>query len=154
MRGRKPAPVDVLDARGNLRQDRRRAAIPQPGPIHRPDKMSKAAVAEWRRIVPLLGDVVGKLDAAVLVLYCECYSIFRMAVAQIAKEGITTDNARGEIVRHPAVQIAAQAHGNMLRCIETLGLSPVSRTRLNLPTAPGVADDFEKFVAKKRNGKK
>lgn len=70
----------------------------------------------------------------------------REALAQLAKEGITTTDAAhgGEVRKHPALTIYRQADMQFQRLAIQLGMTPASRARL-MPPEPEIDDPYDDY---------
>jgi P27 family predicted phage terminase small subunit len=113
-----------------------------------PTWLSREARAEWRRIVPGLEalDLIKAEDRAALVVWCETWSRFVLAVKTYRAEGITLVNPEsGRAHRHPAVGIAETAAAQLRAYAAEFGLSPASERRLGT-TAPGGDNEDNPFV--------
>src|SRR4051812_37243835 len=120
MRGRKP---DITT--------RRTTAFEAPTP---PAWLSDQALTEWQRVLSLIAAAcaVAQPDADVIAAYCETLVLFRQAVAQVARDGITYTADGGLVKRQPAVSIASDARKDLLRLAGELGMTPIARQRLRI----------------------
>lgn len=166
-RGRKPKPrhLKVLDGNPG-----KRALKPEPRPTPKvpsvPTWMSKEAKAEWKRIVPEL-DKVGLLtlvDRGALAVYCEAWSTFQAASADVNKNGLTIEVERQRfsrngdllstdtiLVRNPAIQTAKDSTGIIKAFATEFGLTPFSRSRLTAPEPD--EDELEAILNPKRSSR-
>ena len=87
------------------------------------------------------------LDRGILAAHCQTWALWREAEAIIAKEGTTYQTPEGLWKRHPACAIASDASKTLLRLAGELGLTPLSRQRLDVRSEPVAEDDFEKWQA-------
>lgn len=135
----KPTALKVLE--GNLRKDRLKNE-PKPRPIAPkcPSWLDKEAKKIWRQLAPKLEKqgLLTENDGPLFSAYCEAYSRWKR----------TTEALRGMDPADPAyrkVAITAEKALHEMRLIgQEFGLSPASRSRLDLPeTEP---DDFEQFL--------
>ncbi|MCP4589577.1 MAG: phage terminase small subunit P27 family [bacterium] len=147
MKGRRPTSNRLKALRGSEKRYLRNSPKPESGTPTCPTWLGREAKAEWRRVMPeltRLGMVCG-LDRGVLVTYCQTWALWREAVAVIAKEGITNQTNDGLRKRHPACAIASDASKTLLRLAGELGLTPLSRQRLDLVPEPAAENDFERW---------
>ena len=102
-----------------------------------PEFLDPVARQEWRRIVPLLLEAgsIAKLDRATLSAYCAAWSRFKAATLALQERG-TTQRTKQGITRRPETAIAAEAEKSLRALGDALGLSPVSRTRLDFAPPP------------------
>jgi len=133
---RKPARLHVLE--GTARPSRRKNP-PKPALVipERPGWLAPEAAAEWDRITPELArlGVVTLVDRAALATYCQAWARYVEAERIIAEEGIVVEGHRGVAAKNPATTVARQAAETMLALSREFGLTPLSRSRLNLPEA-------------------
>ena len=149
-RGPRPTPTAQLRLVGSRELETRRDE-PQPelGAPRAPSWLSTEARAEWRRVVPELirVGVLAKVDRAVLVGYCESWSLFCAAQRTLREDGITQHNRDGVGVLAPHVRVLNDSRAAFLRFAQELGLSPSARVRLTSKAAPE-ADPLGAFTRK------
>ena len=128
---------------GTIRRDRFNPAEPRfsrelPEP---PDHLYDEAVAEWKRVAPVLykSGVLTTVDRTVLAAYCQCYARWihaEEALAVMASRdrlktgGLVLQTANGNFVQNPLVGIASRAIGDMVKYAIDLGMTPSSRSRV------------------------
>lgn len=124
MRGRKPLPQAHAHAGTGL------AALPR-CPAH----LSDAARREWRRLAPVLhgAGILTVADRAVLAAYCQAYARWVEAEEHLAKTPALLKTPSGYVQQSPWLSIANKQMEIMGRYMTELGLTPVARTRLDLP---------------------
>lgn len=108
------------------------------------DDIAKSA---WKARIPQLlerGDIQ-EADLIHLELYCVNYSLFRSAVADIAKNGFSIVNSQGTQSRNPALSAKADAEKVMIKMSSLLGFDPVSRRRNPIETEE--TDELDNIVA-------
>ena len=112
-----------------------------------PRALSGAALAEWRRVLPLLAaeDLVSRLDRGVLAAYCLAWA--RLVAAEKALldgKPLTTEGSHGGTIPRPEVRIATMATAQVAALADRLGLSPAGRARLGLvrPEKPRSIAEF------------
>lgn len=105
------------------------------------------AYNEWNRLVPELYKLglLTNIDQTVLELYCSQYSIYREAIKQIQKEGLTTNNIRDGFKALPEVAIARESAKTIKAIAIEFGLTPSSRSKISLP-GESLEDEFEKLL--------
>ena len=132
-RGPKPTPTAALRLVGSRKVEGRRDE-PQPelGSPSPPSWLSREALAEWNRVVPELNrvGVLALVDRAILVGYCESWSLYHAATKAVRETGTTYESTRGTVAKHPNVAILAESRMAFLRFAQELGLSPSARARL------------------------
>ena len=132
---RPPTPSALKVLQGTFRPDRARGEPhPDPGICTCPSWLSKEAKAEWRYIVPKL-EKLGLLtfiDKAALVSYVTAYADLQQTEREIAKHGFTQLTETGYEQNRPIVAIRNQARTTIKQFLAEFGLSPASRSRLNV----------------------
>lgn len=134
-RGPPPTPNRLLELRGTLRADRKRSApeprVEAPNP---PTWLSREAKAEWRRIVPELEalGLVALIDRSLLAGLCESWATWVACQRVIRKEGYTFTSPNGHVCQRPEVAIGGKALKDLVRLGGEFGLSPSSRSRLEV----------------------
>lgn len=133
MRGRKPTPNRIKQLRGNpgKRPLSQEADFP-PGLPPAPKFLKGDALAEWKRVAPLLdkAKLVCESDVAALAGYCLAWA----ATVKASKPGAT----KGELLRCLAA---------MRPYLAMFGFAPSERMRVHpLAPADGERDDFNDFL--------
>lgn len=132
--GRKRKPDAIREIEGIPSTTKRKqfafkaSGIPIP-----PSTMDGEALAEWQRVVPVLTEagLVGSLDRAALVGWCETWAVFVAAARDVSDRGVIVPGARnGEPVKNPAVAIQRDAAGMLRTLAGQLGLTPAARAGL------------------------
>jgi P27 family predicted phage terminase small subunit len=130
---------------GTARRDRqpqshwgeRLVSVPEP-PAH----LSDRAATEWRRLARELveaGSLTGA-DLRALELLAETLALEAEMRALISAEGATIPAGEGGKKGHPALKIATDARAQAIRLLESFGLTPSSRHRVDRAPPPP-ADD-------------
>ena len=111
---------------------------PEPkGPLVKPDFVTGEAAKEWDRAVGSMPDgLYASADAPTLAVYCVAWVLFRNALAQVAKEGMTAVGSMGQKISHPSLTVIAKESEIILRAGDRLGMSPVARARLEVDDQP------------------
>ena len=134
-RGPIPLSRDKLRLRGSWRAASRTAKtkLDVAGPSM-PSWMNREAKAEWRRVVPVLTrlGVLTRCDRALLTAYCCTWARFVAASRQLESEGLTLTTSNDTMIQHPLVGIQNQAAQRLLQLAQQLGLTPMSRQRLDI----------------------
>lgn len=158
MQGRKNLPVSLHILNGNpsrlnLGEKIKNQPHPTPDLLDCPDyiKSDMVAYTEWNRIVPELYNLnlLTLVDKAALELYCTQYSVYRGAIEEIQKRGLTTNNIRNGEKALPQLAIAREAAKIIKSIAVEFGLTPSSRGRINMP-GQDEDDPMEKHLSSKR----
>lgn len=153
-RGRKPKPTKLKVLQGNPGKRKLNKNEPQPkskprGP-YCPRWLDKDAKNEWRRIAKQLKDIglLTDVDTAVMAGYCQAYSRWKKAEEAIKKHGmIYKPNKDNDYIQQsPFVSISNKAQEQMRKFIVELGLSPSSRSKIEIPGGEDDGDSFDNFV--------
>lgn len=75
------------------------------------------------------------------------YNTYLDAESQIFSEGATQTNAKGDVVKHPAVNISREAWNEFLRILRELGITPKSKSQMgsHKPTHSHDDDELTKY---------
>jgi P27 family predicted phage terminase small subunit len=155
MRGRKPVPTNLREARGNpghrplnRNEPQLDAMLPDP-----PEWLDGEARARWDELAPQLegAGLLTSIDAGALAAYCQVWARWRKAEEAIVQFGqvIKTPEKRdrkgrvisgGYPVQSPYIGIANKAlsHVRALEC--EFGMTPSSRSRVKVAKAKTPAD--------------
>lgn len=123
-RGRKPTPQAGTLARTRL------AALPRC-----PPHLSVVAQKEWRRLATPLHEagLLTLADRAALAAYCQAYARWVEAEEHLARTPTLLKTPSGYVQQSPWLTVANKQMEVMGRYMTELGLTPVARTRLDMP---------------------
>lgn len=149
--GRKAKPIGVHILQGTFRADRHNAAeVEAPVIIPDPPKSLKGeAMAEWDRITRLLAEAkcIADLDRSALAAYCIEWARYVTANNRLrVANTLLAESTKGTKMPHPLLRVSDRALANMLRICQEFGLTPASRSRLNIDAAAGNEDPLEKLI--------
>jgi len=141
-RGRKPKPSALQKLQGNPGRRALNDQEPQiePSPIEPPDFLNEEARAEWARVCPLLfqARMITDLDRAIFASYCEAWATYVRACKDVAKFGTVLVSAKTkQAYQGPWVNVRSMADKQMRACAVELGLTPSSRTRIQVARETG-----------------
>src|SRR5918995_888664 len=149
MRGRKPLPSNVVRLRGNPGKRRLTHAEPRPAPRVPPCPacLGDEARKEWRRLAKELAGLglLTGLDRGLLAAYCQAHALWVEAVSSIARYGTMVKSPNGFPMQSPYVAVANKQVDIMVRIAAELGMTPSSRTRIQVGERPP-EDPFEAFL--------
>jgi len=154
MRGRKPKPTAQRVLEGNPGKRKLNAAeAPIPVPPDAFDEpptglgVNAHAVAEWRRLAPLLRRVrlVTEADRAALTALCVEWARYLDATAEVARLGMVVKAPSGYPMPNPYLPIATRALAACIKLWPELGLTPSSRSRVRTATQEDAPDAFTEF---------
>ena len=157
--GRKPKPNALKLLEGN--PGRRKLSKPAPvfdsaKPLP-PPFLNDDALEEWHRLIDILFEtgVMTETDRAAFAAYCQSYGRWVQAERQIAKlqeknelNGLLVKTKDGNIIQRPLVGIANKAKADTVRFAAEFGMTPSSRTTVEITAATRKENPFA------RNGKR
>lgn len=152
--GRPPKPTVLKLLAGNPGKRKINRAEPKisGGTVTPPSWLGKAAKAEWRRLAKVLPNgLVTPADRQVFAQYCQ--SVARLAEVEraIDEHGMTFLSENGYPCQRPEVTIAKGLHQQLRGLESDLGLTPSSRSRIQIPQTPP-KDATEDMLFGKRRG--
>ena len=146
-RPRKPTALKVVQ--GTARKDR---ILNEPDPEvvapEPPDSLGGEALAEWERITPELValGLVSVVDRAALTAYCQAWALYMKASDAVdGATSLTFETDNGYMQQIPEVGIMTKAAAMMHKFLTEFGLSPVSRSKINLPERADGENKWSKF---------
>ena len=152
-RGPAPKPTVLNDLAGNPSKRKKNTREPKPASnnLVAPDHLSPAAKAEWDRLVALFTDLklLTNVDADALAMYADTYARWAEATSILSKQGMIVYTENGFPIQSPYLSIVNQTMKVMQKFLAEFGMTPASRTRLQVPEEPE-DDPFESFVNKKK----
>ena len=150
MPGRRPKPTALKEIQGNPGKRPLNRNEPKPtGMPTCPSHLDANAKKEWRRIskeLIALG-LLTAVDRAALAAYCAAYSRWIAAEENLQKFGLVVKAPSGYPVQNPYVSIANTAWDHMRKYATEFGLTPASRTRLQVEPQKNDTDAFTAFMA-------
>ena len=115
-----------------------------------PQWLTEDARAEWRRLAPELDRLalLTIVDGTFFASYCQAYADMRRARRVLAKKGWTYKTPTGYLRNRPEVQVYHRAIALVASLGAHFGLSPASRTGLDVMPAPPPRDTDNEDDAK------
>jgi P27 family predicted phage terminase small subunit len=164
-RGPPPTPTSIRLLRGNpsgraLNKDE---PIPPEGVAKPPDWLTGRSKELWTRIAPILTrmKVLTSADPDALALLCDAYAEYLGARDVVRGEGATYESRQfqmdeaGNTVEkvmirpRPEVAMAQDAWKRVRQMMQEFGLTPSSRSRIEVP---GATEEADPFVAWRQRG--
>ena len=155
-RGRKPTPLAIHKLNGNpskLKDIDRRSPKATPLEPDRPAWLTGEARKMWDGLVPelLRMGVLTVLDGYSLAAACQEYSTWLKCQKILKKEGetyeYTNKNGSSNTITRPEVGVANKALAQYRAFMAEFGLSPSSRTRLEMAPDDQMDDELEKLLS-------
>ena len=140
--GRRPKPSALAHIgprshkKPNEREPQPRRALPE-CPPHLDDEAQR----EWNRVALELYQcgLLTIADRAILAMYCQMWSRWRKAEAELRKSGLTMQDPYGKVMAHPLVKIVQDTLHKMTAAAAELGLTPAARTKIQVSPPSGAA---------------
>lgn len=139
--GRRPKPTALKLLAGNPGKRPLNTNEPEPDALDAntppPEHLSEEAKTEWRRILPLLiaSSVATVLDIPPIAAYCQAWARWVEAEGFVAQQGVVIETKHGAPTQNPYLSVANKAMEQMFRFLTELGMSPASRTRVQVKKA-------------------
>ena len=151
-RGRKPLPTALRRANGNPGKRGYNPAEPKPpeGLPDCPPHLGEEAREEWHRLAKVLHGmgVLTVVDRAALAAYCQSWARWVEAEERLRDSPVLLKTPSGYVQQNPWLSIANKQLELMGRYMVELGLTPASRSRVNV-LAPGndhAVDRIERVI--------
>ena len=151
-RGPRPLSAAARQARGS----RSKAASGTPAAVTgvpvMPDGLTGTEEAAWREIVALLEPrgVLTPCDAPIVELTAKTIVTMRHADAVIGREGSTMRTASGYLQQRPEIAISHKSRLLLKLLLGELGMSPASRSNVDVPLPAVEGSAFQKFLERGR----
>jgi len=150
MQGRRPKPTALKVIEGNAGKRRLNENEPKPTGIPTcPGHLSKEARKEWKRISKelLTCGLLTSVDRAALAGYCQAYARWVEAEEKVAHLGHVVKSPSGYPVQNPYLSIANTCLDQIRKFATEFGLTPASRSRLQVTVSPDLpADETEALL--------
>lgn len=144
--GPRPKPTALKRLEGKPKK-KRNEPKPTADGLRVPGHLDKDAKLCWSRIVPQLKKlgVATKIDRDSLEIYCTTFSQFRQYQRTIRKEGpvqkiFNEDGSLKYAQERPEIRLAKNAADLMLKIQREFGMTPSSRSTIDLPAGAGESD--------------
>ena len=117
-----------------------------------PDGLTGTEEAAWCEIVALLEPrgVLTPCDAPMVELTARTLATMRQADAVIGREGSTMRTASGYLQQRPEVAISHKSRLLLKLLLGELGMSPASRSNVDVPPPAVEGSAFQKFLERGR----
>ena len=147
---RRPKPTALKILNGNPGKRRLNANEPK-AEITIPDcpeHLNEIARAEWNRITPELASagLLTRLDRAAIALYCQTWAIWVEAEDKVRKRGRVIVTKSGYPVLNPQHTIATKAANDCKTFAIEFGLTPSSRSRIDIDSSTDKVDPIKLFT--------
>ncbi len=157
MRGRLPKPTALKERQGNpgKRALNRGVATVKQGVTRPPAHLGAAAKHEWQRLRKKLAPagLLTPLDANVLAMYCMAWARWVEAEEQLTRIGPVVKTKNGNLIQNPYLAVANKSMEQMLLYARELGMTPSSRSRIQLPVkqvGPSLAEELFRAASRMR----
>lgn len=150
--GPKPKPTLVKKLAGNPGRRPLNQHEPQfeGGPVTVPGWLDSVARREFKRVLRISPErLITQADRGTLAAMCQLYSRAVQAELALRKDGLVIATTNGNLIQNPYVGIANKAWADYVRLTAEFGLTPSSRTRIQLGDEPEAEDPFAAFMARK-----
>ncbi len=139
LRGPAPAPTALKIMRGNPGKRPINKSEPKPRKFKSkpPDHLDPEAVAEWKRLVPILKrmKVLTEADYMALGTLCVAYSTMAKAQKQLTTAGLLYKTQSGYVQPSPLMGIITRNMEIVKKHLAEFGMTPASRSRIQMAPA-------------------
>ena len=145
-RPRKPSALKLIHGSRD-RHNNKLEPIPT-GVASIPEWLNDAAVEEWNNLAPSLLELglLTDIDTQAFAVYCQSYAELIEAEAELLKGGKTQTTKDGFQRKSPWLGVRDEAHKRMMQIGGQFGLTPSSRTRIEVkPKDTG--NDKSQYIA-------
>lgn len=147
-----PTPTNLKTLKGNPGKRALPKHEPKPEALtDQPPGLSKLAAEHWDQVAKELAaaNVLTRMDASALRLYCEAFARWRDANRAIDEEGMIISAPSGYPVQNPHLSISNKAHDQMVKLLCEFGMTPASRTKVQT-VQEEKHDPLADFMARKK----
>jgi P27 family predicted phage terminase small subunit len=149
MAGRRPKPTKLKLLQGTQRSDRlnRREPDPKSEIPSCPKHIQGESRREWKRITKELGalGLLTRVDRAAIAAYCDAYGRWTEAASKLSEKGLLVKAPSGYPILNPYLSIINSALDQMRKFLTEFGMTPSSRTRINVAKKSEDEDDAARF---------
>lgn len=117
-----------------------------------PDHLDAEARREWKRLVKMLLRVriLTEADGLALANLCQTWSTLVKAQAKLNESGLLLKTPSGYIQQSPLLGIVNNCTEKVVKLSREFGLTPSSRSRLQVPPEPKQESRMGRFLQKAR----
>ena len=139
----KPTKLKLIEGVGKHRINQKEP-MPRPVAPECPDFLSDTAKGEWARISGELETIglLTKIDMAALAGYCDAFGRWVDASLMIQKHGMIIKAPSGYPIQSPYLSIVNTAIKDMKSFLVEFGMTPSSRSRINVEPNPDNPDNL------------
>ncbi len=149
MAGRRPKPTKLKLLQGTQRSDRinRREPDPKSEIPSCPKHIQGESRREWKRITKELGalGLLTRVDRAAIAAYCDAYGRWTEAASKLSEKGLLVKAPSGYPILNPYLSIINSALDQMRKFLTEFGMTPSSRTRINVAKKNEDEDNAARF---------
>ena len=153
MPGPPPTPTQLKIVSGNpgRRALNKNEPKPKTATKRAPAGLSKAALKHWHTVAKHLTEarILTELDKPALILYCEAWARWRDATDEVQKRGMLVKAPSGYPMQNPYLAIANKAFEQMQKMLVEFGMTPASRSRIQVEPEQG-DDPLAAFLNKNK----
>lgn len=156
--GPAPKPTALRVAEGNPGKRALPVNEPQPEPLVEipkpPSFLMDLAKKHWKEQAEILqrAGLLTEVDLDAFAAMCNSYATWVDAQRQLKKTGMLVRGPSGHPVMSPYISISEKALNRLLQYQKEFGLTPSSRTRVQLDSGDGEEDEFSEFLKKGEQG--
>lgn len=149
--GRKPKPTHLKLLQGKAGHRKLNENEPTPEPVtarpEPPRHLSGFAVAEWDRMYGILerNRLLTEADLSAFAAYCQAYGRWQEAEDLVAKQGLMILSPNNFPMQHPALAVANKAMEQMHKFLIEFGMTPSSRSRVQVAGTGQKTSKFHKL---------
>ncbi len=151
--GRKPLPTNLKLLKGTAQPCRMNKNEPKPksDKVKMPTFLSPAAKKCWRRVSKTLSEagLLTNLDVDALATYCEAFARWVDANEKVEKMGGVIKSPNGYPIINPYLSISNKAQEQMKTMITEFGMTPSSRTKIDVKVEEEIEDPVEAYRKRK-----
>ena len=159
--GTKPKPTATKKLEGDIHKERWNKNEPKTEPSMPtcPSHIEGAAKTEWKRVTKELFDkgILDRIDRAGLAAYCDAYGRWVKATKELKEfeeifpgNGLTVRTSNGNWIVNPLINVINKSLEQMHKFAVEFGMTPSSRTRINIGKEPSEDDEFDEFLKDNR----
>ena len=112
-----------------------------------PDWLDADAKDHWNTVAPVLREMglLTDLDLSLFAVYCQTYSDWVKVEKILNETGLVYVTPNGQARPRPELAISHDYMDAILDLTREFGMTPASRTRMNLPDPPDPDNEFQKW---------
>jgi len=148
----KPTALKVVQGNPGKRALNTKEPKPKSDNVKMPAGLSARGKKVWRKVAPMLQEagLLTDLDVLALKGLCDAYADYEEHREQVQRTSPIIKTASGYPIQNPYIALERKAWDKFTRLMAEFGMTPSSRTRLQVESGEAEGDEFDQLIRRRR----